>query len=91
MLTPDSAAPAAAGGCVTVETVGNGFLGVGSKVMAKFYEDGSMNAAVIRGLVERAGLQMYQCEFVGYEDDGVQVLYTCVLILLLLYLCYVSS
>ena len=77
MLTPDSAAPAAAGGSVAVgavETVGNGFLGVGSKVMAKFYEDGSMNAAVIRGLVERAGLRMYQCEFVGYEDDGVQVL-----------------
>ena len=42
--------------------------------MAKFYEDGSMNAAVIRGLVERAGHQMYQCEFVGYEVDGVQVL-----------------
>ena len=80
MLTPDSAAPAAAGGSVavgaveTVGTVGDGFLGVGSKVMAKFYEDGSMNAAVIRGLVERSGLRMYQCEFVGYEDDGVQVL-----------------
>ena len=45
---------------------------VGSKVMAKFYEDGTMNPAIVRGCVVRGGLNMYQCEFVGYEDDGVQ-------------------
>ena len=47
-------------------------LEVGCGVLAKFYEDGSMNPATIRGVVVRGGVRMYQCEFVGYESDGVQ-------------------
>jgi len=31
-----------------------------------------MNLAVVRGKAPRGGAVMFQCEFVGYEQDGVQ-------------------
>jgi hypothetical protein len=45
---------------------------IGTRVLAKFYDDGTMNQAVVRAVTLQAGALIYQVEFVGYEGDGVQ-------------------